>query len=120
MIVQQTLTQLRNLSLDGMAHAFEEQITMPSSQALPFEDRFAMLVEREAVAHAYLPLLACVCRAPSSDAAEWLWRGAFPVPPDLACDPRALFAVRLRDDVLLALPRPEPSPLLLEVDPSSE
>jgi DNA replication protein DnaC len=48
MIVQQTLTQLRNLSLDGMADAFEEQITMPSSHGLPFEDRFAMLVEREA------------------------------------------------------------------------
>ena len=48
MIVQQTLTQLRNLSLDGMAHAFEEQIMLPSSQGLPFEDRFAMLVEREA------------------------------------------------------------------------
>src|ERR1700691_2564782 len=48
MIVQQTLTQLRNLSLDGMAHAFEEQITLPSSNTLPFEDRCAMLVEREA------------------------------------------------------------------------
>jgi DNA replication protein DnaC len=48
MIVQQTLTQLRNLSLDGMAHAFEEQITLPSSNTLPFEDRFALLVEREA------------------------------------------------------------------------
>ena len=48
MIVQQTLTQLRNLSLDGMAHAFEEQITLPTSNSLPFEDRFAMLVEREA------------------------------------------------------------------------
>lgn len=48
MIVQQTLTQLKNLSLEGMADAFEEQITMPSSQTLSFEDRFAMLVEREA------------------------------------------------------------------------
>jgi hypothetical protein len=48
MIVQQTLTQLRNLGLDGMAHAFEEQITLPSSNGLPFEDRFAMLVELEA------------------------------------------------------------------------
>ncbi len=46
MIVQQTLTQLKNLSLEGMAHAFEEQITMPSSSALSFEDRFAMLHEQ--------------------------------------------------------------------------
>lgn len=48
MIVQQTLTQLRALKLDGMAHAFEEQLTLPSSQSLSFEDRFALLVEREA------------------------------------------------------------------------
>jgi DNA replication protein DnaC len=48
MIVQQTLTELKALKLDGMAYAFEEQITLPSSHALPFEDRFALLVEREA------------------------------------------------------------------------
>jgi DNA replication protein DnaC len=48
MIVQQTLTQLRALKLEGMAHAFEEQIALPSVQPLPFEDRFALLVEREA------------------------------------------------------------------------
>ena len=30
-----------------MAHAFEEQITLPISNGLSFEDRFAMLVERE-------------------------------------------------------------------------
>jgi DNA replication protein DnaC len=46
-IVQHTLTQLRALKLDGMAHAFEEQLTLPTSANLPFEDRFALLVERE-------------------------------------------------------------------------
>ena len=47
MIVQQTLTQLRALKLDGMASAFEEQLTLPTSGSLAFEDRFALLVERE-------------------------------------------------------------------------
>ena len=48
MIVQQTLTQLRALNLEGMATAFEEQVTLPSSSILAFEDRVALLVEREA------------------------------------------------------------------------
>jgi DNA replication protein DnaC len=48
MIVQQTLTQLRALNLEGMAAAFEEQVTLPSSSTLAFEDRVALLVEREA------------------------------------------------------------------------
>jgi DNA replication protein DnaC len=48
MIVQQTLSELKALKLDGMAHAFEEQLTLPSSHALAFEDRFALIVEREA------------------------------------------------------------------------
>jgi membrane-bound lytic murein transglycosylase B len=85
------------------------------SVRVPFElhsGRPLLLVERQAVEHAYSPLLACTSRAPLKDtgllkdADEWLWRGAFPVPPDLACDPRALFTLRLREDVLLALPVP--------------
>lgn len=48
MIVQQTLTHLRALKLDGMAHAFEEQLTLPTTASLSFEDRLALLVEREA------------------------------------------------------------------------
>ncbi len=39
---------VRTLCLDGMAHAFEGQITLPTSNSLPFEDRFAMLVELKA------------------------------------------------------------------------
>jgi hypothetical protein len=85
------------------------------SVRVPFElpsARPLLLVEREAVEHAYTPLLACTSRAPLKDpdvlknAHEWLWRGAFPVPPDLACGLSALFALRLREDVLLALPVP--------------
>jgi murein DD-endopeptidase MepM/ murein hydrolase activator NlpD len=73
---------------------------------LPSPARPLLFVERAAIEHAYPPLLACTGRAPLKDPEEWLWRGAFAVPPDLASDPGALFAVRLCDEVLLALPAP--------------
>jgi len=47
MLTQQTLTRLRGLKLDGMARAFEEQLAQPASHALAFEERFAMLLDRE-------------------------------------------------------------------------
>lgn len=47
MLTQQTLTQLRGLKLDGMARAFEEQLTQPASHTLAFEERFGLLVDRE-------------------------------------------------------------------------
>lgn len=47
MLTQQTLTQLRGLRLDGMARAFEEQLTQPASHTLAFEERFGLLVDRE-------------------------------------------------------------------------
>lgn len=47
MMTHHTLTQLRALKLDGMARAFEEQLTLTSSDSLSFEERFAMLVDRE-------------------------------------------------------------------------
>jgi DNA replication protein DnaC len=49
MLIQHTLTQLKSLKLDGMAHALGEQQIMPASQALAFEDRLSLLVEREIV-----------------------------------------------------------------------
>lgn len=49
MLIQHTLTQLKSLKLDGMARALEEQQIMPASQALAFEDRLGLLVEREIV-----------------------------------------------------------------------
>lgn len=42
-----TLAQLRALKLPGFAAALEEQITRPGIQALSFEERLAMLVDRE-------------------------------------------------------------------------
>ena len=47
MLTQQTLTRLRSLKLDGMAHAFEEQLTQPASHDLGFEERVGLLVDRE-------------------------------------------------------------------------
>ncbi len=47
MLIEQTLTQLHELRLTGMAAALEEQRGVPDVQTLPFEDRFALLLERE-------------------------------------------------------------------------
>ena len=47
MLTQQTVTHLRPLRLDGMARAFEEQLTQPVATGLAFEDRFGLLVDRE-------------------------------------------------------------------------
>ena len=42
-----TIETLRRLRLTGMAKALEAQQTMPEVAALPFEDRLALLVDRE-------------------------------------------------------------------------
>jgi len=48
MLFEQTFTQLRELRLTGMADALEEQQAVPDVQSLSFEDRLALLVDREA------------------------------------------------------------------------
>lgn len=48
MLVEPTLARLRELRLTGMAAALEEQQGVPDIQSLAFEDRLALLVEREA------------------------------------------------------------------------
>jgi DNA replication protein DnaC len=48
MLNQQTLTRLRALKLFGLADAFAQQLEQPPTQALAFEERLALLVEREA------------------------------------------------------------------------
>lgn len=50
MLMQQTLLTLKSLRLPGMAAAFEEQQRHAQVAALAFDERFAMLVDRE---HAY-------------------------------------------------------------------
>jgi DNA replication protein DnaC len=47
MLLQQTLEHLHALRLGGMAAALEEQLAMPDTQALSFDDRLALLVDRE-------------------------------------------------------------------------
>jgi DNA replication protein DnaC len=47
MMTHQTLDQLKSLKLDGMARAFEEQLTLPAAAELAFEQRFGLLLERE-------------------------------------------------------------------------
>lgn len=47
MMINDTLARLRELRLIGMAAAIEEQATHSACQALGFEERFALIVDRE-------------------------------------------------------------------------
>lgn len=47
---ENTINQLRLLKLTGMAQAFSEQLEQPPIQNLSFNERFAMLVDRESFA----------------------------------------------------------------------
>jgi len=47
MMMHTTLSQLRSLKLDGLAMGLEEQMILPAMAALSFEERIALLVDRE-------------------------------------------------------------------------
>lgn len=47
MLTQQTLQHLRALKLTGMAEAFAQQLEQAASEQLSFEERLALLVDRE-------------------------------------------------------------------------
>ena len=47
MLTHPTLEKLQTLKLTGMLHALEEQMTMPDTGNLSFEERLALLVDRE-------------------------------------------------------------------------
>ena len=47
MLHQHTLDQLRGLRLDGMIAALADTATQAAAEALPFEQRLALLVQRE-------------------------------------------------------------------------
>jgi len=47
MLMQQTMDLLHSLRLTGMAAALEEQQGVPDIASLSFEERFALLLERE-------------------------------------------------------------------------
>jgi DNA replication protein DnaC len=52
MLLQQTIDSLYQMKLTGMAQALEEQQGLPDIQDLSFEDRLALLLERESTARA--------------------------------------------------------------------
>jgi len=47
MMMHTTTAQLRALKLDGLARALEEQLTLPGMVSMSFEERLALLVDRE-------------------------------------------------------------------------
>ena len=47
MLTQQTLDKLYDMKLHAMAEAFSQQLGQPDLAELSFEDRFAMLVDRQ-------------------------------------------------------------------------
>ncbi len=52
MLLQQTIDRLHEMKLTGMAQALEEQRGIPDMQDLSFDDRLALLLERESTARA--------------------------------------------------------------------
>ncbi len=81
---------------------------------LPRRARPALVVTRDSVELLYSPRLASSARLPASDGRDWLWRGIVRVPPELSADPGSLFALRLHDDLRVALPLPHGVPGLQE------
>src|SRR5438128_2714709 len=56
---------------------------------------------RSEVQLCYAPMLGCASRVLTEDSAqsrdeEWRWRGAFPIPADVACDPLTRLRLRVR------------------------
>jgi DNA replication protein DnaC len=47
MMMNTTLAHLRTLKLDGLAAGLEDQLTQPGMSALSFEERIALLIDRE-------------------------------------------------------------------------
>ena len=47
MMMHTTLAQLRALKLEGLADGLEEQLAQPGMAALSFEERVALLIDRE-------------------------------------------------------------------------
>ena len=53
MLIHPTLDQLRSLRLEGMAKSLEEQLQMPDIEELRFEDRLALMIDREVTERNY-------------------------------------------------------------------
>src|SRR5690606_13979979 len=50
MLTQQTFDKLHALRLTGMAEAFEQQLAQPDTHELAFDERLALLLDRELLA----------------------------------------------------------------------
>ncbi|MBU1471596.1 MAG: ATP-binding protein, partial [candidate division Zixibacteria bacterium] len=48
MLKQPTLEKLESLKLTGMLKAYNEQMEMPDCESLGFDERFGLLLDREA------------------------------------------------------------------------
>ena len=47
MLTEQTMTQLHDMKLHGMADGYEEQRQCPQMTEIDFDERFGMLVDRQ-------------------------------------------------------------------------
>jgi murein DD-endopeptidase MepM/ murein hydrolase activator NlpD len=76
----------------------------------PFElsdrSRPTLVVVRDEVELLHTPRMAASSRHELAGSGRWLWRGMFPVAPDLARDAGALFSLRLFDALTIGLPAP--------------
>lgn len=63
MLIHPTLDKLRGLRLEGMAKSFEEQLQTPDIEDLRFEDRLALLVDREVTERSYRRQQSCLRKA---------------------------------------------------------
>ena len=105
--------QSSNFSVERFAYSPADLLLRLSLRACELQSespRSQLQIECASGRHDFTPLLSCTSRP--SVATEQVWRGAFPVPAELACDPRALFSLGLADELVLSLPRP----VLLGID----
>ena len=73
---------------------------------LPARSRPTLIVVRDEVELLHTPRMAASSRHQLAGSGRWLWRGMFPVAPDLARDPGTLFSLRLFDALTIGLPAP--------------
>src|SRR5437763_11421332 len=65
-----------------------------------------LIIVRDEVELLHTPRMAAGSRHELAGGGSWLWRGMFPVAPDLARDDDALFSLRLFDALTIDLPAP--------------
>src|SRR5664279_3108911 len=95
MMMNTTLEQLRSLKLAGMASGLQEQLTQPGMTGMSFEERLALLVDREV--HWRLSLRQCTSRSTSRARRSSKLMPVMPGWVSCSCKPLAIPAsLRLR------------------------